>query len=696
MNISVFASLMECGGQFHQEGLLPQAQAAFEAALLTSPGDLDATSALATMLSLQGLHHAAFRVLQDVEEAMLQSADGAANLAIAAENCKDVSRAYSAYERALQLDPNNLRALRNVALIAARLLQWKRAIACASKCVELEPEQLVHHQNLSDFLTGARRYPEALQALDQAEKLFPGYLDITVRRITVLAFSGHIEQSDKLKTQLDGDGKRHLNEFLATSLKNSANSACAATAVQLFATQAFAAMEECDWRDSSRLTDLFRQIAGDSPAGTRDSPFYALALDLDESELMRIHEGSISESVASFASLDGKSGLSSRTQAFRSNDKRIRIGFAVHHLHQLPALKQQLALCDSTRFAFHAYSFPPPAQPFVRDALQPVTAVVEMAHMTDAEAIARIRLDSLDVYMDTAPDARSYRPSVAVARVARVQLRHHNWYRTPAASPWDYTVSDSFVDPEASEAQPGSALIRMPFSCWLPVHAAEAAHMPPLSSTPERESAGLPLDKLILCVAAPPAAIDELSFSLWLEILRSLPDTILWLPACPPAAAANLARAATSHGIDEQRLLFSQPMRRDEMLARMACADIVLDTLRLNDAQVVHDALQLGVPVISYAGTSMASRMSGSILQAANLLQCVNSSPANYVAEVVRLGRHPESLSSLRQQVSQSQKAQPFDLASRMREWESAWSQMVERDHSGLPPASFDVEKRPA
>lgn len=152
-----FMALMQQGSQLHQEGQLPQALIAFEEALQAAPGNLDASSATATLLSLLGRPAAACRVLLAVETGLLETAEGATNLAIAAESCGDVPRAYSAYERALQLDPDNLRALTNTGLISAGLSQWDRAIACARKCVALQPADLNHRLTLSDVLTRASR-----------------------------------------------------------------------------------------------------------------------------------------------------------------------------------------------------------------------------------------------------------------------------------------------------------------------------------------------------------------------------------------------------------------------------------------------------------------------------------------------------------------------------------------------------------
>ncbi|MES2913261.1 MAG: hypothetical protein V4718_17850 [Pseudomonadota bacterium] len=695
-------ALMQRGSRLHHEGDLPQALIAFEEALQALPGNLDACSATATMLSLLGRPAAAYRLLLEVETGLMATADGAANLAIAAESCGDMPKAYSAYEQALQIDPGNLRALTNVGLISASLSQWDMAIACARKCVAMQPADLNHRQTLSDVLTSARRYPEALSVLQEAGKAFPGYLDITIRHITVLAFSGDLEGATTLETGLDGAGKAHLREFLAQSLQRSATSSFELlppgspfSALQLFAVQAYAAMAECDWRNNSRLSELTRDVLihgrpQDFSTLGKDCQLYALTLDLNDAELVQLNSASFAAAVnnrdtplPAFVP-----GARKRTSP---KDERLRVGFAIHQLQQLPALRQQLSCCDRSSFLFHVYSFATPSEPYDEDALRPLPiTLVEMAHMTDAEAVGRIRLDALDIYVDTTPEARWYRPQLTGARVANVQLGQHNWFSGLPAC-WDYTMSDTFVHPENTEPPSHGAVVRLPATCWLETHAEQ-----PAAAVPARESLGLPPYGFVLCSQAMPVSLDSFSFLQWMDILRVLPEAVLWLPACNAKAAVHLVREAETYGVQAQRLVFSPPMPAADMLASLVHADLVLDTLRVNQPQEIEDALRLGIPAITCTGTGMASRIGGSILRAAGLAELVTDSPAEYVKKIVELAHKPEALQGLKRRITAARtSSHPFDLASRLKGWQSAWTIMAQRSRMGRAPASFDVPSPP-
>ena len=88
----------------------------------------------------------------------------------------------------------------------------------------------------------------------------------------------------------------------------------------------------------------------------------------------------------------------------------------------------------------------------------------------------------------------------------------------------------------------------------------------------------------------------------------------------------------------------------------------------------------------------MASRMGGSILRAAGLPASVFSTSRQLVQAAIALGTDPVALATLRQGLAVALSTAPlFQPQARVREWEWAWTRMVERHRAGLPAAAFDV-----
>lgn len=701
---AIHAEAMRRGAMLHAQGRLEQALIAFETALAARPADVNTASACATLLTALARPAAAYRTLLGVEPALLASADGAANLAITAESCGDMERAHRAYGRALELDPRHLRSLNNLGLLAGADGRWDSAIDLAQRHVGAAPDQPTGHVNLCDFLCGARRHGEALAVLNSALSQFPLDTGLRIRLPLVLAFNGDFAASEQARAGLETTERAALRELLQrlatppdADRKPPGPRTDEPDAWQIYCRQAFEALWLCDWRENDRLTATLRLMlarAAEDGAGRdwRDAAFYAQVLPLDEHELTQLQRVSI-------AGIDRQ--LRTRLPAFVTrpavpprDDGRLHVGLAVAGLRDerhAQALRRQLALHDSTRFALHLYSPTRPPLADHADSFAPHAGFVEIAHLSDLEAAGRMRLDRLDLFVDMSLHTPWYRPEIAAMRVAPVQLCPSGRHRHHPGGPFDYLLSDRFIHPDGMDLAACGPVVRLPHSCWLALN--DEAPSPHLAS---RELAGLPAGALLLCALVPPVLIDPQTFALWMKILRGLPDAVLWLPWCDLASAVNLAAQARAAGVADTRLLFAHQPVRSDALACLAHADLFLDTLRCNADLGLADALRSGVPAVGCTGQSMASRLGGSILRAAGLAGAVMDSPQAYLAEVLRLGRDPAALRQRREQLRAARAEAPlFDLEARVRETESAWSTMVERSRAGLPPAAFDVASAP-
>ncbi len=689
------------GTQLHAAGQLEQSLIAFENALALQPNDVNAASACATLLSALSRPVAAYKALLSVEALLLATADGAANLAIAAETCGDMARAHTAYQRALALDPHHARALNNVGLMAAAQSQWEAALECAHRCLVQYPDRALFHVNLSDYLCGARRYADALAVLEAAASRFPNDLEIKIRSAAALAFTGDFKRSHDTSLRFDAATRDYFQEFLgrviAPGYLDHKLRLCPGELPDprhLYAAQAFEAMAACDWRDNHRVTATLREMLDECMLtgkrhDWRDAQFYGLMLGMEENELAQMRQVSVAK-----ISEDLKSVLPTFVQRkipARRHDGRIHVGMAVQSLRDerhAHFLQRQLALHDSSRFSIHIYSPTPRPDQHHSHMLRPYAAsVTEIAHMSNVEAAGRIRLDQLDLFVDMSFDTMWCRPELLELRVAPVQTRQLTWHRHNPLRPCDYNMSDTFVHPDGLDLEPYGAIVRLPHTCWLASHD-EA----PENGWDSREQAGLPRDALILCAMVPSVMLDPESFGVWMKILRSLPDAVLWLPAYSLPSAANLVREANAAGVNENRLLFAHCRSRAQLLACMKHADLFLDTLRFNALQGLEDALRMGVPAITCAGDSMASRLGGSMLHAAGLHECVFDNPKAYVTAALHFGRDAGALAQLREQLQRKRSSSLlFDIPGRIREWEAAWITMVERSRKGIAPSAFDV-----
>ncbi len=149
-----------------------------------------------------------------------------------------------------------------------------------------------------------------------------------------------------------------------------------------------------------------------------------------------------------------------------------------------------------------------------------------------------------------------------------------------------------------------------------------------------------------------PAKISPTTIALWAEILRRVPGARLILKG--PAFAEAATRAAY------QRRLAASPLAGHDVvlcgpldderdhLAAYGRIDIALDTWPYGGTTTTCEALWMGVPVVTLAGRSHASRVGASLLARLGEPALVADSPAGYVEAAVALATDPQRLEPLR------------------------------------------------
>ncbi|CAM9288553.1 unnamed protein product, partial [Laminaria digitata] len=182
--------------------------------------------------------------------------------------------------------------------------------------------------------------------------------------------------------------------------------------------------------------------------------------------------------------------------------------------------------------------------------------------------------------------------------------------------------------------------------------------------------------------------IDPHTFGAWMEVLRTVPGTVLWLLAGGDTARANLCRQARLAGVDEERVVFAPLVGKEEHLQRLRLADLFVDTPLYNAHTVGCDALWAGVPMVTLRGVKMASRVGASLVEAAGMPELVADSLEEYTRLVQALARDDHLRHELRDKLGRARQTCPlFDTRRWVRDAEDALRWAWERHEAGLPPA---------
>jgi predicted O-linked N-acetylglucosamine transferase (SPINDLY family) len=203
----------------------------------------------------------------------------------------------------------------------------------------------------------------------------------------------------------------------------------------------------------------------------------------------------------------------------------------------------------------------------------------------------------------------------------------------------------------------------------------------------------LPENGFVYCCFNNNFKITPEIFDIWMRVLHSVPDSVLWLLEDNATAAKQLRIEATQRCINPERLVFAPRMTLAEHLARHRLADVFIDTYPCNAHTTASDALWAGLPVVTLMGNSFAGRVAASLLNGIQLPELITGNAQAYEALLIELGKNPRKLHDIKQQLAQNRLSAPlFDTPKYCRHLESAYEKMVEQMRNHSPKSSIAVE----
>jgi predicted O-linked N-acetylglucosamine transferase (SPINDLY family) len=631
------------------------------------------------------------RAIDDLEEALrgdprnVELLKGLGNAHKAAGN---VDAAIAAYRRAFEADPRFGPVLFNLGSTLREAGRRGEAAHFFRLAFEADPrdhESLVHYatllHELGDFGAAEPRLREALRAAPENALLW-WYLGVALARrgLRLQEARACLEKAIALDGEMH-EARFHLGHVHSVLGEREEAQRCYAAchdaepANLAFANALlFESQQVCDWSRFEELGALRRKLALEG-AGAPIAPFGLLSVPSTRSEQLRW--------ARDFAASIG--AARDIPPAAPPPSGKLRIGYLSgdFHDHATAHLAAELfELHDRDSFEVLGFSFGPDDASGMRSRLRAAfDRFVDVEEMSDADAASAIRDAGVHILVDLKGYTLEARTEIVARRPAPVQVSFLGYPGTMGAPFIDYLVCDRFIVPP-SHAADYSERLAILADTYQP-NDRKRAHPVPLS----RRQAGLPADAFVFCCFHQPYKILPDVFAQWMGLLRDVPRALLWLLDWNPAATRNLRARAEAAGIDPGRLVFAPKLPLAEHLARLPAADLLLDTFPYGAHTTASDALWMGLPVLTRAGETFASRVAGSLLRAAGLPDLVASSAEEYRRLAKRLATDRATLDAIRSRAAEARFGSAlFDTPRFARNLETAYRRMWAIHASGRAP----------
>lgn len=594
------------------------------------------------------------------------------------------------FERVVALDPKHVSALYNLGNALMVLHRYGEAEARYAAAIALQPKIAPIHTNRGAALAKLGRADEAMASYDTAIALKPDFFEALRNRAGMLHAAGRLDEAiaaydrvlevnPRVAETLALRGDALLSTKRYTAAVESYSRALDVTPDYGYRLQRLhARMAACIWDGFDEEVRLLENPAVHGLKNTQPYPLFAV---FDSPEIQR--------AVAIEHAREKIPHNPLGSLARRARGGKIRIGYFSPDFHNHPVshlLVETLECHDRQRFEVTAFSFGPKRKDDLRSRLQ---AACDSFRDVQADGERAIAAGARDMAIDIAVDLSGYtagsRPAIFAHRAAPVQVNYLGYPGTLGAPFMDYLIADRVVVPDDFRAFYTEKVVTLPH-CYQPGDRQRAQ-----AAAGARETYGLPRDGVVFCAFHNTFKITPVLFDRWMNILRAVSGSVLWLRFEGEEPAANLRREAVRRGIDEHRLVFAHHVPMAEHMARHRLADLFLDTFPYNAHSTTNDALWMGLPAVTLMGRSYAARVAASLLTAAGLPELITHSHDAYQALAVALAGDPTRRAALADKLAARESSRLFDTPAFTRYLEAAYTGMMERHDAGLAPDHFHV-----
>ena len=619
--IQVMATISEAlaiAAAHHQAGRLQAAEQLCRQILAVEPQQAGAWHLLGVVAYQLGRHEAA---IEQIERAIALDGNQAAfhnSLGTALQQRRKLDEAIACYRRALELKPDFAAVYNNLGIALKDQGKLDEAAACHRRTLELLPEFAGAHNNLGNFLQDQGKLDEAAACHRRAVELNPDYAEAHNSLGYALKGLGRLDEAVAcFRRALElkpgyAQAYNNLGNVFSDQGKLDEAVACHRRAVELKPDYA-----EAD----SNLVYTLNFCPG----------YDARSIYEEHRRWNRQHAQPLATFIAPHAN-------------DRSPDRRLRVGYVSPDFRGHPVGRFLLPLLqshDHQRFEIFGYASVRVADAITARCRGLVDVWRDALGWSDGQLARTIREDRIDVVVDLTMHMAHGRLLALARKPAPVQVTYLAYCGTTGLATIDYRLTDPYLDPPGqNEAFYTEQTLHLPetYWCYAPLSAT-----PPVEPLPAAQAGVVTFGCLNNFCKVSGRALDT-----WSRLMQRVPSSRLLLHAQPGSHRDTVRDHLARQGIAPERLTFSGTLPVVQYLGLYGRIDVALDPFPYGGGATTCDALWMGVPVVSLAGTTAVGRGGVSILTNVGLPELIARDEAEYVRIAAELAGDLSRLGQLR------------------------------------------------
>ncbi len=587
------------------------------------------------------------------------------NLGSALFHLKRWADAAKAYREALSLAPNNAVAWSNLASAELKLERLEQAQTALERSLSIapNPDGAVMYATL---LMRRDQFQQAAYILRQVVAQVPELQPAWLAWGEVQALLGEpVEAEAAFRRVLAADPRNRQAQLnLATSLltqfrlaeaEQAARELIEADPTNAEAWATLAAIQQAAAKVPDALKALQRAVEL-SPDYTRHSRWLAAmqyGANVTAESLLAAHRqwDQLYGQVARLPAIPASASASSRP---------LRIGFVSTNFNRHPIAFLALPMLeaiDRTRATIILYSDGFGEDPFTARFKAAADVWHSTGSLSDDDLAELIRRDEVDVLIDLMGHTGRRLP-VFARKPAPLQATWLGYAGTTGLSAIDHIIADRYHIRPGEEAWYQESVLRLPnsYAVYGPPD-----YLPVVNPLPAKLNGTFTFGSL-----SNPAKFSPQLLQAWAKILKRTDNSRLLLQFAglgEEAIQTPIRQQLVAGGIAPGRVIFKGTVPHPDLLAAYHEVDLALDTQPYSGGVTTCEALWMGVPVVTFPGSTFAGRHSTSYLSSAGLTEFVATDLSAYVEVAVSWSKRASELSDLRGSLRSRVAASPIGNA---------------------------------
>jgi len=617
----------------HQAGRLPEAEAMYKALLTSDPNQADALHFLGLIEVGKGEKVSAEQRISRAVSLRPERPTYHFNLGFVRLEMGKLEDALSSYLKAIKLKPDWSQAYFNAGFIFSKLKRHRDAIIHLKKALEFEPGN-------ADTLASLAAALNASGDIDEAEKYCREALALNINCAEAYATLGNIQEER-------GDGKEAERCFeRALTIDPAYTTAHYNLGNRLLKSGRIDEAKGCFAR-TLELDPMYQDA--------RDNLLMARLYGEGESE------ETIYKSHDHWNDIFGKKdAVHEWPSILFDSGRRIKVGYVSPDFRRHSCayfLEPLFRAHNRSQVEVFAYSDVIDSDDVTHRLEGLADQWRDCSRLSHQAVCNLVRRDEIDILVDLAGHTGRNRLPVFVEKPAPLQISWLGYPATTGLTAIDARFTDDLADPEGeADRWHSEKLIRLPrgFLCY-----GSPADAPEVGPLPAEGSGNIAFGSF-----NNPSKITPGVIAAWAEILKEVEGSTLMIKGKTigeQPVRERLINGFWSYGVSRERLKLVEWVPRGENpLALYNQVDIGLDTFPYNGTTTTCEALWMGVPVVTFAGTRHAARVGASLLTTVGVAELVADDAASYVDRAVALAGDREKLSHYRKELRTKLSASPL------------------------------------